>query len=72
MDIQASKIELAKIILSIENPELINKIKNIIVDDTEDFWLRLTSTEKDEIEFGLSQLDKGLRISADDFLSSIS
>jgi len=72
MDIQTTKIELAKIILSIENTEFIEKIKNFISKEKKDFWDDLTSSEKAEIELGIKQLDSGKRISYDDFLKKIS
>ena len=72
MDIQSSKIELAKLILNIESPDLINKIKNLLTKETGGFWLTLSDSEKEEIKFGINQLDKGLRVSVDEFLSKIS
>lgn len=71
MNIQASKIELAKLILSIENPTLISKIKDLVTRETSDFWSTLTESEKEEINFGITQLDKGYRISVDEFLSKV-
>lgn len=71
MDIQTTKIELAKIILSIENTEFIEKIKNFISKEKDDFWNDLTLSEKAEIELGIKQLDNGERISYDDFLKKI-
>ncbi len=67
MDIQTAKIELAKIILSIENAEFIEKIKNFISKEKKDFWDNLTLSEKAEIELGIKQLDDGEGISYDDF-----
>ncbi|MCF6214509.1 MAG: hypothetical protein L3J45_10860 [Flavobacteriaceae bacterium] len=72
MDIQTSKIELAKIILNIENTEFIEKIKNFISKEKKDFWDDLTSSEKAEIELGIKQLDNGERISYNDFLKKTS
>lgn len=72
MDIQASKIELAKLILNIESPALITKIKELLTKETGDFWLTLSESEKEEINFGINQLDQGLRVSIDDFLSKVS
>lgn len=46
MDIQSSKIELAKLILNIESPDLIIKIKNLLTKETGDFWLTLSDSEK--------------------------
>lgn len=72
MDIQTTKIELAKIILSIENTEFIEKIKNFISKEKKDFWNDLNQSEIAEIELGLKQLEKGERTSYDDFLKKIS
>lgn len=72
MNIQGAKIELAKLILNIENPTLIKKIKDLVTKESSDFWLTLTESEKEEINFGIAQLDKGFRISVDEFLSNVS
>ncbi len=72
MDLQTSKIELAKLILNIENPMLISKLKELITRETSDFWTSLTDSEKEEINFGLEQLDKGQRISLNDYLNKVS
>ena len=72
MDIQNSKIELAKLVLNIESPALIVKIKNLLTKESSDFWLTLSESEKQEINFGINQLNKGLRISIDDFLRKVS
>ncbi len=72
MDIQSSKIELAKLILNIESPDLIIKIKKLLTKETGDFWLTLSDSEKEKIKFGINQLDKGLRVSVDEFLSKVS
>jgi hypothetical protein len=72
MDIQSTKIELAKLILSIDNPSLIAKIKELLTTESSDFWHTLSETEKQEIIFGIDQLDKGQRISFEEFLSKVS
>lgn len=72
MDIQNSKIELAKLVLNIESPALIVKIKDLLTKESGDFWLTLSESEKQEINFGINQLNKGLRISIDDFLRKVS
>jgi len=72
MDLQTSKIELAKLILNIESPNLISKIKDLITKESSDFWLSLTDSEKEEIIFGIDQLDKGQMISLDDYLNKVS
>lgn len=72
MDLQASKIELAKLILSIENPEVIKKIRNLLANESESDRLLLTDYEKREIEIAIKSLDKGRRISYEDFLKKVS
>ena len=72
MDIQASKIELAKLILSIENPALLKKISSFLKKETNDFALELTDIEKQEIEIATKLIDEGQSISFDDFLKKVS
>ena len=42
MDLQTAKIELTKLILSIENPAIIEKIKDLLIHETSDFWSEMT------------------------------
>ncbi|MCC5917816.1 MAG: hypothetical protein JJU02_10890 [Cryomorphaceae bacterium] len=49
MDIQAEKIQLAKLILETENPSIIASIKKIFNKNV-DFWDELSMAQKDEIE----------------------
>ncbi|MCB9222740.1 MAG: hypothetical protein H6582_01080 [Crocinitomicaceae bacterium] len=72
MDVQASKIELAKLILNIENPSLLQKISNFLKKETKDFALELTDYEKQEIELAIKLIDQGHSTSYDDFLKKIS
>lgn len=72
MDIQTSKIELAKLILNLENPTVLKKIKDLITGQQEDFGNALTIAEKEEIEIALSQLNEGKRTSFDSFLVKVS
>jgi len=72
MDTQASKIELARLILELEDPKLINKIRELLLDESSRFRKSLTEEEKEEIELGLEQLNQGERISFEDFLKKVS
>ncbi|MDZ7718982.1 MAG: hypothetical protein U5K72_09215 [Balneolaceae bacterium] len=72
MDTQASKIELAKLILELEDPKLINKIRELLLDESSRFRKTLTEHEKEEIKLGLEQLNRGERISFEDFLKKVS
>lgn len=72
MDIKATKIELAKLILNLESPALIERIKNLLKSETEDFADSMTQFEKEEIEIAIGLLKEGKRTSFDDFLKKVS
>jgi hypothetical protein len=72
MDIETTKLELVKMILGIENPGLINRLKKYLEKETVDFWDELSESEKEEIKLGISQLNEGNRIAFDDFLKKVS
>ena len=72
MDIKDSKIELAKIILSIENEEFIQRLTEIIKREKEDFWNDLSPSEQREIKQGITELEQRQRISAEEVFSKIS
>lgn len=71
MNIEASKLELVKLIVNIDNKEIIDKLIKAIKSDDDDFWTGLTTLEKDEIRMGLKQLEEGKRISLDEFLNKV-
>lgn len=72
MDLQASKLELVKLIVNIDNQKVIEKILKVLKSENEDFWLELTPQEKEEIRIGIKQLDAGHRTSLDEFLKKVS
>lgn len=72
MNIQTSKIELVKIILNIENDEIIKKITEFIQKEKVDFWNELSVSEQKEIGKGIQELNNGKRIEFNDFLKKIS
>lgn len=73
MNIQTTKIELIKLILNINNVEYIQKITDFIkVNEPTDFWDELSTSEQEEIRQGIEGLDKGDRISYNEFLQKIS
>ncbi len=71
MGVQATKVELAKLILDIESPTLIQKIRAMLFEETSDFLTTLSEQEKYEIKLGLKQLDNGERTSFHDFLKKM-
>lgn len=72
MDIQASKIELAKMILDLEDSKLIEKVRKLITKEKRDFYDELSEDQKLEVQFGIDQLDNSERVSWEDVLKKIS
>jgi ribosomal protein L16/L10AE len=72
MDIQAAKIELVKLILSINNHRLIENMINVLKSGDEDFWAKLSIQEQEEIRLGIKQLEAGERVLLSDFLKKVS
>ena len=69
MNLQAEKIELVKMLLDTENPEIIESIKNIFKkENTTDFWDELSLSEQSEIKQGIEELNKGKRVSFESFM----
>ena len=60
MDIQASKIELAKMILELEDSSVITKILTLLKSET-----TLTSTQKKHIDGAIAELEHGKGIPHD-------
>ncbi len=67
MDIQASKIELAKMILDLEDSKLIEKVRKLLAKEKKDFFDEFTEDQKLEIKYGIDQLERGKRTSLEDF-----
>lgn len=71
MNTTKEKIELAKLVLELEDPALIEKIHKMVIQKNGDFWSKLSKGEKAEIELGISQLNKGEKISFDDYIKKV-
>lgn len=57
MNIQAQKINLAKMILETDNPIILESVKDIFVKaKQQDFWETMPEEQKLEIERGLSEI----------------
>ncbi|MCV9388431.1 hypothetical protein [Reichenbachiella ulvae] len=69
MDLQTSKIELAKLILNLDNPSILEKIRNLVL--TEQGSFTLTDVEKEEIQIAINQLNKGNRASFESFIEKV-
>ncbi|MBZ9729499.1 hypothetical protein LB467_07340 [Salegentibacter sp. JZCK2] len=70
MDIQTEKIELAKLLLSTNNPKIIQSIKQIFKrEKTADFRDELTSDQKREIKTARKEIKEGKFSDYDSFMS---
>ncbi|MEI6752450.1 MAG: hypothetical protein WCK78_04710 [Paludibacter sp.] len=57
MNIQAQKINLAKMILETDNPTILESVKNIFVKaKQQDFWETMPDEQKLEIDKGLAEI----------------
>lgn len=72
MDIDTTKLELVKTILSIDNNELIQKLADFLKKEKVDFWDELSENQKNEISRGINELDQKKRVSYDAFLKKFS
>ena len=60
MDIQAEKIQLAKLLLATDNPEILKSIKMIFKKDkSDDFWNELSLEQQNEIDTALLEIKNG-------------
>ncbi len=70
MNIQAEKIELAKLLLNTNNPKIIQSIKQIFKKEkTADFWDELSSAQKNEIKTAKKQIKEGKSSDYESFMS---
>jgi hypothetical protein len=72
MDIQTSKIEIAKMILDLEDSKLIEKIRKILIKEKKDFYNEFTEDQKLEIQYGIEQLDRGEKVPWEEVYKRIS
>ncbi|HLN73758.1 MAG TPA: hypothetical protein VK205_10715 [Prolixibacteraceae bacterium] len=69
MNIQAEKLEIIKIILETNDPGLLNSIKKLFKKEPQsDFWDTLSSDQKEEIQQGINEIDRGETVDYDDFI----
>ena len=60
MNIQAEKIELVKLILETNNPNLLSSIKKILKREKKrDFWETLPQSQKEDIMKGIEEIENG-------------
>ena len=72
MDIQATKIELAQLLLNTDDISVLNKIKSIFKTEKKDWSHDLTNFQKEQIEIGEKEIANGEVVSWDDVKKQIS
>jgi hypothetical protein len=69
MDIQAKKLELVRMILDTDNPDILSKIKQIITSARKiDFWDSLPPSQKEEIFKGIEEIENGETFDYEEFI----
>ena len=69
MNIQAEKIELAKMLLNTNNPKIIQSIKQIFKkEESTDFWEELNTEQQAEINDASTQIENGIVSDYDSFM----
>lgn len=70
MNIQAEKIELAKLLMNTNNPKIVQSIKQIFKKEkTTDFWDDLTPDQKKEIKEASLEIERGITTDYDTFMA---
>lgn len=70
MDIQAKKLELLKMILETENPEILDSIKKLFKKQKEkDFWENTPEKLREEILSGIQEIEKEETVDYNDFMN---
>ncbi|CAD0003578.1 hypothetical protein [Flavobacterium chungangense] len=59
MDIQLEKLELIKLLADTEDPTILKSIRKIFKKEQKDWWDDLTDQQKEEIEEGERQIERG-------------
>jgi malonyl CoA-acyl carrier protein transacylase len=59
INIQNAKIELIQWLTTLEDSSLIQKILDLRKNETKDWWNEISESEKESIELGLLDADKG-------------
>lgn len=59
MDIQLEKQKIIKMLTETNDVSIINAIKNVFKTQKKDFWEELTQEQRDEIEEGEREIERG-------------
>ncbi len=59
MNIQSKKLELVQLILNTEKPSVLARAESVLKGKAVDWWDEISPEEREAIEKGLSEADKG-------------
>jgi len=69
MNIQAGKLEIMKLVLETDNPDILESIKALFKKNTTaDYWENLAQEQKDDILQGIKEIENGELIDYEDFM----
>ena len=69
MNIQAEKLELVRMILDTNNPNILNSIRGLFTKSkTTDFWDILSQEQKNDIQEGIDEVERGETVDYNDFV----
>jgi len=69
MKIQAEKIEILKLILETDNPNILESVKKIFKkEEITDFWATLTQEQREDILQGIEDIEEGEVVDYEDFM----
>lgn len=69
MNIQAAKIEIMRMVLETDNPNILKSVRNIFKESTTtDFWETISKEQKEDILQGLEEIESGEVVDYEDFI----
>lgn len=71
MDIQLEKKELMKLLAETENPSIITEIKKVFQREKKDWWDELSDEQKEAIEEGERQIEKGEFVTFEEMMAHL-
>ena len=70
MNIQAEKLELVRMILDTDNPNILSAVKQMFTDSKKiDFWDNLTQSQQDEILKGIEEVENDETVNYEQFIA---
>lgn len=70
MDIKAEKLNLIQYITQIDDSKIIERLKQFVKANEDDFWNDLDEDQKQEIKQGIDELNRGEKFDYEDVISS--